>query len=475
MRRNRHARARQLVDAWLREDLAPFTLRTYQTVSPGSEYLHNWHIEAITYQLQRCFRREINRLIITVPPRHLKSICASVAFPAWMLGQDPRLKIICASYANELTVKHARDCRSVMESDWYRRAFPKTRLESSAELELITTRGGFRFGTSVGGTLTGRGGNFIIIDDPLKPQDAMSEVKRDSVQQWYDSTLYSRLDSKKDDVIIIVMQRLHVDDLVGYVIEKENWTHLDLPAIAEAPQTVSLGGGRAHRRAIGDVLHPEREPLSILDGIKAQMGSQAFSAQYQQAPVPPGGAMIQWSWFKTYRELPWRDAGDELVQSWDTAAKADELNDFSVGTTWLVKGNNYYLADVVRERLLYPELRRRIIETANRNSCRTVIIEDKGSGTSLIQDLKGAGQLWPIAFRPEGDKITRLAAQSAKIEAGHVHLPEHASWLGDFKTEMMRFPYGRHDDQVDSVSQFLSWIEERRKRVMYVRPIVGLY
>jgi predicted phage terminase large subunit-like protein len=471
----RRVEERQFLLEALRTDLSSFIFRSFQTVNPGERYLPNWHIDAMAWQLERCLRGETKRLITTLPPRNLKSICASVAFPAWALGQDPTLKFICVSYSNELTAKHARDCRAVMESRWYREAFPRTRLESGAELELITTRKGFRLGTSVGGTLTGRGGNFMIIDDPTKPLDVTSQAKREAVNNWYENTLYSRLDSKKDDVIILVMQRIHVDDLVGHVLAKEDWTVLDLPAIAETPQRIRISDDETHDRLPGDVLHPEREPLVTLDQIKTTLGASLFSAQYQQAPVPPGGTMVQWDWFRFYHQRPPPRANDLLVQSWDTAAKADELNDYSVGMTWLVQGSDYYLLDVVRERLLYPQLKRRILETAERHSCRTVLIEDKGSGTSLLQDLSSTSGLRPIAFRPDGDKVTRLAAQSAKIEAGYVFLPENAPWLGAFKTEVLRFPYDRHDDQVDSLSQFLAWVEQRHRQTFSVSPIVGLY
>jgi predicted phage terminase large subunit-like protein len=451
---------RALIDALLRNDLPAFIQRCFQTVAPGQRYLPNWHIEAIAHHLELCRTGRIRRLIITLPPRNLKSICASVAFPAFALGHDPALRIVCASYAQDLTIKHARDCRAVMESGWYRRLFPRTRIDprKNTESEFETTARGHRFGTSVGGTLTGRGGNLFIIDDPMKPAEAMSEARRETVNQWFDATLSSRLDRKTEDAIVIVMQRLHVDDLVGHLLEKgEAWTRLDLPAIAEAPEAVPIGEGRIHRRAAGELLHPEREPMAVLDGLKAAMGSQAFSAQYQQAPVPPGGALIRWSWFRSYPTLPKRCPGDRIVQSWDTASKAGMANDFSVCTSWLIRGKDYYLLEVLRQRLEYPELRRRIRTHAETHGAMTVLIEDAGSGTHLLQDLKREGKLRPIAIRPEADKITRMSAQSAVIEAGQVLLPASAPWLGEFQTEIMAFPYGRHDDQVDSLAQFLGW------------------
>ena len=394
----------------------------------------------------------------------MKSICASVAFPAYILGRDPTRRIICASYSQELADKHARDCRAVMTSDWYRRVFPRTRIDprKNAEGEFATTAGGFRLATSVGGTLTGRGGNVIIIDDPMKPTEAASETRRESVIQWYDNTLLSRLDNKKEDTIVIVMQRLHVDDLVGHVLEaSDGWTILNLPAIAEVPQDVPIAEGLVHHRKIGDILHPEREPLEILEAARAHMGSLNFSAQYQQAPVPPGGALIQWSWFPAYSALPARRQGDLIVQSWDTASKAKSDNDYSVCTTWLIRGKDYYLIHVLRDRLEYPDLRRRIPSHKQAHDASVVLIEDAGSGTHLIQDLCREGKVRPIAIRPDGDKIVRMEAQTHLIEAGRVFLPESAPWLGDFQTEMMAFPNGRHDDQVDSVSQFLGWASTR--------------
>ena len=206
---------RALLLALLREDLLSFSRRCFQTVVPGQTYQHNWHLEALASKLIYALEGGSRRLIITLPPRGLKSLFCSVALPAFALGRDPTQRIICASYAQDLAAKHARDCRAVMESAWYREAFPRTRIDprKNTEAEIETTAKGFRLATSVGGTLTGRGGRLVIIDDPLKPGDAMSDAKRESVHQWYETTLLSRLDNKAEDVIIVVMQRLHVDEL----------------------------------------------------------------------------------------------------------------------------------------------------------------------------------------------------------------------------------------------------------------------
>lgn len=460
------------LDAILRDDFPSYIQKSFYTVAPGQTYLPNWHIEVLAWHLAQFYRGEIKRLIITLPPRHLKSICSSVAFPAWVLGHDPTHRIVTISHSADLAAKHSRDCRLIMATPWYRRIFPRTRLDpkKNTELEFLTTRRGYRFSTSVGGPLTGRGGNLIIIDDPLKADEALSEPRRVAVNEFFDTTLYSRLDNKAEDRIVLIMQRLHVDDLVGHVERQENWVRVNIPAISDETQIYQLGPNQFYTRRPGEVLHPAREPSVVLNHIKERLGSYIFAAQYQQCPEPPGGNMIKRKWLQFYRELPPKTRHDRIIQSWDTASKAEELCDYSVCTTWLQHDNGLYLTDVVRERLDYPDLKRRVVAEARKHNADVVLIEDKSSGTNLIQDLRREGKVRPIAIKVEMDKITRMAAQSAKIEAGYVYLPEQAPWLADFMTEFLQFPYGRHDDQVDSVSQFLKWVT-RPKREPRIRVL----
>jgi len=191
------------------------------------------------------------------------------------------------------------------------------------------------------------------------------------------------------------------------------------------------------------------------------MGSQAFQAQYQQAPVPAEGNLVRRAWLRHYTALPRREPNDRIVQSWDTASKAEEMHDFAVCTTWLTRSKEYYLVDVFRERLEYPELRRAVVRLAKHHRANNVLIEDKGSGTHLIQDLKRTGELHAIACKPEADKVTRLMAQTVKFEAGQVWLPVQAPWLDALLAELLAFPGSGHDDQVDAVSQFLGWLDRR--------------
>jgi len=373
------------------------------------------------------------------------------------------------SYSQDLATKHSNDCRTVLQSEWYREIFPKTRIDSSknTEAEFMTTARGFRLATSVGGTLTGRGGNLIIIDDPTKPADAMSQAVREKTIEWCDTTLLTRLDRKDHDAMILVMQRLHVDDLAGHFMQQGSWEHLNLPAIAEIEQTIALGPGRRHIRKVGDVLHPARESEDVLRRMKVEMGSAIFAAQYQQSPVPPSGNMINWDWFSWYQQGTPLEL-DEVVISWDTANKATELSDYSVGTVWGRKGEFFYLLDLIRGRFDYPNLRRKVLEVYAEWQIRnpTLLIEEAGSGISLLQDLHYQ-HIAAVAIKPAGDKIVRMSAQSAKIEAGAVHLPRGASWLGDLKTEILAFPCGTHDDQVDSIAQALAHMTRPRRRFLF--------
>ena len=468
------------LDAFLRADFRAFLHRTFLTIAPGDAFHDNWHLGAIAHQLERIRTGERNRLIINVPPRSLKSIAVSVAWVAWRLGHDPTLRFVCCSYSAELALKHARDCRAVMQSDWYRRAFPRTVLskERNAEHDFQTTARGGRFSTSVGGTLTGRGGDCIIIDDPIKPEDAASESARKVAIDWFGSTLLSRLNDKAAGSIVLVMQRLHEDDLAGYLLEAGGWEHLCLPAFAEIDEEIPTEDGDLYRRRVGDLLHERREGRDVLEGLRASMGSAAFSAQYQQAPIPAGGSLVRRDWIRRYDRLPERGRDNRIVFSWDCASKDGVLNDYSACITALVHKNEVYVLDVLRERLIFPDLVKQVIRLANRHDHpKAVLIEDTASGTQLIQYLRREqpqGVPLPIAQRPDGDKVTRMSRASSRIEAGELLLPREAPWLADFERELLGFPNARHDDQVDALSQLLNWSQRNPclNNVAIARPIV---
>jgi len=453
-------------DAITRLHLAVFLRRVFAELNPGAEYLDNWHIHVLIDELEALRFGRQRRLAIAMPPRSLKSQLVSVAFVAWLLGHDPTLRIICVSYGAELSEKLASDCRTIILSAWFQRMFPRCRLAPKRQSlgNFETTAGGGRFSTSVGGVLTGFGADYIIVDDPSKPSESLSDVERSSINDWIQHTLFTRLNDKRKGRILIVMQRLHEDDVIGNIVEKTggNFRVLSFAAIAQTDEVhiyrKPFGMARVVR-CEGEALHPAREPLEVLEEQKRLLGSRFFAAQYLQAPVPLEGGLVKRAWLRSYQPYEVIKV-DRVVQSWDTASKMGELNDYSVCTTWGIIRKRAYLLDVVRDRLEMPTLKRRVVDEADRWKAERVLIEDKGSGTGLIQELSAAGFGKTKAIVPKGDKRFRLGSVTPMIEEGRVYLPHGASWLEDYVYELCGFPGLKHDDQVDSTSQFLDWWRE---------------
>lgn len=449
----------------LRQDLNSFNIAAFHELNPGTPYQHNWHHDLLASRLTAFARGEIRRLVIMLPPRSLKSHFASICLPAWLLGLDPTKRIVCASYSAELAEFLARHCLKLMRSPLYGLVFPQTRLSAQrcAVSEFMTTQQGMRLAASVGGTLTGKGGDFLIIDDPLKPEDALSDSVRRSANDWYSSTALTRLNDKAKGGVLIIMQRLHEDDLAGVVMQQVGWTVVRLPAIAEADEHHewdNLLGPQQYVRRAGEALHPGRESLEVLAQIRAAQGEYHFAGQYQQNPAPLGGGLVKLAWFKRYEaSLP--NSFDLTVQSWDTASKESELASYSVCTTWGVKDKQIYLLDVLRERMEYPALKRAVHQRYEAFRPEHVLIEDKSSGTQLIQELQQEGLWGVVGIKPEGDKVMRLHAQTAAMEGGFVYVPESAPWLAEYLLELTTFPMSKHADQVDSTSQALAWLKAR--------------
>ena len=457
----------QQFDAITRLHLAGFLKRVFDELEPGTEYLDNFHIHVLIDALEELRFGRRRRLAIAMPQRSLKSLLISVAFVAWLLGHDPTLRIICASYGQELADKLASDCRKIMQTKWYKRMFPGTRLAPGRQSlgNFETTAGGGRMSTSVGGVLTGFGADFIIVDDPSKPSESLSDAERATINDWIQHTLFTRLNDKRNGRIVIVMQRLHEDDVIGNVVEKTqgDFKVLAFPAIAQVDEIhtykTAFGVARVVRRA-GEALHPAREPLEVLEELRRLLGSRFFSAQYLQAPVPLEGGLVKRAWLRTYQPFEVM-APERIIASWDTAAKMGELNDYSVGTIWAIKNKRVYLLDVVREKLELPALKRRVIDEADRWKAERVLIEDKGSGTGLLQELRVSGFSKARPYMPRGDKGLRLASVTPIIEEGRVYLPASAPWLDAYVHELCGFPGLKHDDQVDSTSQFLARYREK--------------
>jgi len=451
----------EVLNSILRTRLAAFTRKTFTTVDPGAVYQHNWHIDLIAEYLEACTRGEIKRLIINMPPRYMKSISVSVAWPAWLLGRNPSEQIMVASFADNLAIKLSTDCRLVLQSQWYRDIFPGTVItgDQNEKRKFVTTQRGYRIATTVGSSVIGEGGNILIVDDPVNAMQALSETEREHANTWFDQAYTSRLNDKKNGVMVLVMQRLHQNDLTGHLLEKGGWEHLVIPKVAEKRTIIDFG---RVKRVIepGDVLHPARQSADDIEREKQAMGSYAFAAQCQQRPTPAEGGIFKREWFLERYDTR-REIYRSITQSWDTAHKASEINDPSVCTTWGETESGYHLLHVLVQRMEYPELKRVAINHAEAWAVDALLIEDKASGQSLIQDLRRESKLPVIAIQPQGDKVTRASVVSPTVEAGKVILPKQAQWLSDFEDEIFSFPNAAHDDQVDSVSQFLAWAKNK--------------
>jgi predicted phage terminase large subunit-like protein len=441
-----------------RTDFLTFVQRIYLALNPGTPFVPNWHIDALALKLERVRQGQCKRLIINLPPRSLKSTVCSVGFPAFVLGNDPTKRIIVASYGAELATKLSNDFREVVGSDWYRQSFPEMRLSGlkNTESEVWTSKRGYRLAASVDGNLIGRGADFIIVDDPLKPADARSDKRRKRTNEWFVNSVLTRLDDKRNGAIIVVMQRLHPEDLTGMLLQRsDEWEVLVLPAIAEQEEVIQIGRDLYHIRQAGDLLHPERETLADHHKLRAALGLD-YEAQYQQRPVPPDGNLIKRDWVKRYQTLPARTSAIQVVQSWDAASKVGAQNSYSVGTTWHVVDNrDWYLVDVVRGRFDYPTLKQQAIAQAERHQPTVILIEDVGVGTALLQELGKLG-LRAIGVKVEHNKQIRMSIQAATFQAGHVFFPEEAPWLGELERELFSFPDSIHNDQIDSISQALA-------------------
>lgn len=462
---------KRAMDIQSKNELRWFIPRVFKTLNPTESIKWNWHMELMCWMLSRTLPEKINptpkdrirRLIINVPPRSLKSICTSVALPAFIHGHIPDFKIVSASYSGRLSSKMNIDTMRIMRSDWYREMFPHTILDKEREDKMTTTLGGHRIATSHGGTATGEGGGLLIGDDVMNVEESLVQEQREKINNWFDSTFYSRQNDQKKDVIILIMQRLHEDDTTGHLLAKnkelapeDRWHLVKLPAIFSGQETFHYYGKQKTVEA-GEFLHEERIDQRALDAARVNMGSYAMAGQYMQEPAPAGGGLIRLEWFGSYEVPP--STTDRLVtQSWDTAVKAGVGNDYSVCTTWVQVGDFHYLLDVCRVKMDHPGLKAKVKQMWLEWKAHNVLIEDKGAGQALVQDMRREEPSMPVvAIHPHKDKITRLAGVSPMIESGKVWLPKVATWLAPLEQEMMLFPNARHDDQVDSVSQYLNW------------------
>jgi predicted phage terminase large subunit-like protein len=460
------AEAREAIRKACRTDLYVFFRVMFPILAPGQPFIDARHFRVIATALQKVATGEIKRLAIAVPPRHGKSMLGTVAFPAWLLGHDPRLKIICASYADMLAKGFAVQSRDLIRSKEFKDIFPSAMLApgGAALEELRTMEKGYRLATSVGGPVTGKGGHFIIVDDPLKALEASSVAVRQSVFDWMTQSLMSRFDKPTEGRMIVIMQRLHQDDPIGRLMAQSGWTLLELPGEAWKRQELDLGGGISWDFKPGELLFPERFGHEDLKLLKEELGEAGYNAQVLQRPLPPDGNLFKMSWFRRYDVPPARKMFERVIQSWDPAYMDGETNAYTVCTTWGIAGRKLYLLDVLRKRMKFPELVPTLLLEKKKYRADQVLVERVGVGHILAQELgkyQTTGK-WLMEFQPNAAKLARAEGQTPKIERGCVYLPQSAPWLETFEQEVALFPHSVYADQVDSMSQFLRSLDHYR-------------
>lgn len=449
---------RGMVDQLLKTDFMSFVGAFFPILHPNQTLADEWQLEALSYALSEISSGRRRRQIINMPPRTLKSIVVSVLWTAFRLGQNPATKVIVVSYAEDLAVDLHNKVRRVMESPQYRKLFPGTQVQRNTQTVLETTAGGMRLATTIEGGLTGFGADVIILDDPHNATDIVSKPARDKVWGFFRGTLQSRLNDPATGAIVVVQQRLHEDDLTGHLLETGGYELLKLQARATVAAVVPLSAGTTHRVEIGDLLYPRRLSGKLLDQLRREMGGAAFAAQYEQEPVPVDGSIIKRGWLQYVQSRSVNST--RLTFSLDTAIKTTTASDYSVCTVWEEADGRHYLIDVWRERVEFPALQSRLFALAALYKPTAILIEDQGSGSSLIQTLRR--ERWTvIPCRPKGPKEVRLDAVSTFFEGGKVVLLKDAPWLTALESELLGFPGTRYDDQVDSVSQYLTWVHSR--------------
>jgi predicted phage terminase large subunit-like protein len=446
------------------KSLRSYVEQAWPILEPSVPFLSNWHIDYLVEHLEAVTAGQITRLLINIPPRYMKSILVSVLWPTWEWVQHPSRRWIFASHAESLAIKHSLDRRGVLLSSWYQQRWgTRVRLASdqNEKREFLNTRRGHMAVTSIGGSILGKGGNRIVVDDPHNPTQAESDTQREAALRFFSRTLSTRLDNKNTDAIVVVMQRLHERDLAALCLDL-GFTHVCIPAEAEiAARFVFPRSGRVSERPVGDVLWAERENATVLAQQRQLLGAAAYAGQYQQRPAPAGGAVFKRDWFRYYDELP---SGLSFAQSWDMAFKDRSDNDYVVGLVGGRKGADIYLVDRVKGQWSFSESCRQVERLSQKYpNARTILIEDAANGPAIIDALKRKIS-GIIAVKPEGGKLSRAQAAQPRVEAGNVYLPNpkpngkripERDWVDDFLYQLAVFPHGAHDDDVDAFTQLL--------------------
>lgn len=487
----------EVVAELCRRRLGRFIEEAWPLVEPSVPYSSGWHIDTICEHLEAVSAGELRRLLINIPPGHMKSLACSVFWPVWDWLTRPSRRWVFASYAENLSKRDSLKCRNIIQShggleegtilqrlgyyrllellglDW------RLTSDQNEKLKYENSETGYRLATSVGGLGTGEGAEIFVVDDPHKADDVASDTKRQSVLDWLDGTISTRLRPPDVASMVVVMQRLHEDDVTGHLLEQGGYEHLCLPAEYEPSHPFVWPDDP--RTEPGELLWPEVYDQAAVDELKVRLGSYRAAGQLQQRPAPAEGGILKRPWW-TYYPAEWLDAEewpeaappfDRIWQSWDTAVKEKTTNDYCVGQLWASDGADRYLLRLVRGRWALTETIEQVRQMTAWAEARwpghakhQKRVENKANGPEVIAALSGeiAGI---VPVNPDTDKVARAEAVTPQIESGNVKLPGRpnidftgphencAAWVTDFVDECAAFPNGSYDDQVDAMTQAL--------------------
>lgn len=455
-----------------RRGLEYFVQKAWHLVEPGTEYRDNWHVGAVCEVLDDVRKGDRRNVVINIPPGCMKSLLVEVFWPVDLWIHDPGQRVTSVSYDSTLTLRDAKKSLGLMQSEWFRARFPKVRIaEGVAAGDYPNDAGGWRFSTSIGGKLTGRHCDKMVLDDPLKPQ-TLSKTTLEEAERWWRETRPTRFRDLSTAATVVIMQRLHDLDPAA-IAERDGFELVRIPMRYE-PKAAWI---RDPRKEDGELLWPARFPEAAVAELEKTMGSRVAAAQLQQRPVPEGGLIFQSDWFKHWspavttvasspaKGLPARF--DVLVQSWDCTFKDTETSDYVVGQVWGRRGAEFYLLDQRRDRMSFGATCDAIrAMTRKWPAAITKLVEDKANGSAVISTLKkDIPGLIPI--NPEGGKVARANAVAPLFEAGNVFHPDPAvyPWVDEHRDELTSFPFGANDDSVDACTQALLWLYGRKSNL----------
>lgn len=477
---------RRTTDALCRKSLKYFVQEGWHVLEPETPLVWNWHLDVLCDHLQAILEGPKRKgpwaqnLIINVPPGTMKSLLTSVFAPAWQWLRRPAWRAVYASANPRVSLRDSLRCKDLIESEWYQKTFKPTwsmSEDQNAKSNFKNSKGGFRIAVSVGSKITGDRVDGLFIDDPLDASESQSELIRSGVNFWFSQALRNRLANMVTGTRVLIMQRLHEEDLSGYLLAEGGWDHLCIPMEAESEARRPTFLGWTDTRKPGELLMPARFPRTVLDQERVSLGSSGYAGQMQQRPSPAGGDKFKAEWWRfwtdpkrpSWKTVPRRpkDASqapavplpedgirgfDAIWQSWDCTFKGKETSDYVVGITVGISGANRYVLEMVRKKMGFAETQREVLAMSQRWQVSGILVEDKANGSAIIETLK---ETIPgiIEVNPQGGKEARAAAMEPKVEAGNWLLPEDAPWLDDWITEFGSFPKGKHDDCVDAASQ----------------------